>query len=45
VIFLPAIDWLVAGGMGFAIFFVIVIAFLVNPPTAIVEKYHEKKKE
>jgi len=45
VIFLPAIDWLIAGGMIAAIFFVIIIALLVNPPTALVSKIQEKSKD
>jgi len=45
VIFLPAIDWLIAGGMIAAAFFVIIIALLVNPPTALVSKIQEKSKE
>lgn len=44
-IFLPAIDWLIAGGMFAAIFFVIIIALLVNPPTALVSKIQEKSKD
>lgn len=46
-IFLPALDWLIVGGMIFAAFFVILIALLVNPPTALVDKLQEKgnKKE
>jgi hypothetical protein len=42
VIFLPAIDWLIAGGMTVAVFLVIIIALLVNPPTALVSKMQEK---
>jgi hypothetical protein len=45
VIFLPAIDWLIVGGMAFAAFFVILIALLVNPPTALVDKMQEKNKD
>jgi len=45
VIFLPAIDWLIAGGMFFAVIFVILIALLVNPPTALVNKMQEKHKD
>jgi hypothetical protein len=47
VIFLPALDWLIVGGMIFAAFFVVLIALLVNPPTALVDKLQEKgrKKE
>ncbi len=46
-IFLPALDWLIVGGMLFAAFFVVLIALLVNPPTALVDKLQEKgnKKE
>ena len=44
-IFLPAIDWLIAGGMTAAVFFVIIIALLVNPPTALVSKLQEKSKD
>lgn len=45
VIFLPAINWLVAGGMVAAAFFVIVIALLVNPPTAFINKLQDRTKE
>ncbi len=40
-------DWLIVGGMLFAAFFVVLIALLVNPPTALVDKLQEqgKKKE
>ena len=44
-IFLPALDWLIAGGMIAAIFFVIIIALMVNPPTALVSKMQERNKE
>lgn len=44
-IFLPAIDWLIAGGMAVAILLVICIALLVNPPTAFVSKLQQKDKE
>lgn len=44
-IFLPALDWLVAGGMICAVIFVILIALLVNPPTALVNKIQEKSKD
>ena len=46
-IFLPALDWLIVGGMIFAAFFVVLIALLVNPPTALVDKIqeHGNKKE
>ncbi|MBI2686047.1 MAG: hypothetical protein HYX27_07005 [Acidobacteria bacterium] len=37
-ILLPALDWLIAGGMIFAVIFVVLIALLVNPPTALVNK-------
>ena len=43
--FLPALDWLIAGGMIAAVFFVIIIALLVNPPTALINKMHDKDKE
>lgn len=42
-IFLPALDWLIVGGMLFAAFFVVLIALLVNPPTALVDKLQEKR--
>ncbi len=44
-IFLPAIDWLIAGGMICAVFFVIIIALMVNPPTALVTRIQEKSRE
>ncbi|MBL8237184.1 MAG: hypothetical protein JNM66_07190 [Bryobacterales bacterium] len=44
-IFLPAIDWLIVGGMAFAAIFVILIALLVNPPNALVEKLQDKHKD
>ena len=44
-IFLPALDWLIVGGMAFAIIFVVLIALLVNPPTALVDKIQDKAKE
>ena len=37
--------WLVAGGMVAAAFFVIVIALLVNPPTAFINKLQDRTKE
>lgn len=40
-IFLPALDWLIVGGMIFAIFFVILIALMVNPPTALINKMQD----
>ncbi len=40
-IFLPALDWLIVGGMIFAIIFVILIALLVNPPTALINKMQD----
>ncbi|HEU0120705.1 MAG TPA: hypothetical protein VFQ91_09285 [Bryobacteraceae bacterium] len=43
-IFLPALDWLIVGGMVFAIIFVVLIALLVNPPTALVSKIQDKAK-
>jgi hypothetical protein len=45
VIFLPALDWLIVGGMIFAAFFVVLIALLVNPPTALVDKLQEKERK
>jgi len=45
VIFLPALDWLIAGGMFFAACFVVLIALLVNPPTALVNRMQEKPKD
>jgi hypothetical protein len=42
VIFLPALDWLIVGGMVFAAIFVVLIALLVNPPTALVNKIQEQ---
>jgi hypothetical protein len=44
VIFLPALDWLIVGGMFVAICFIIIIALLVNPPTALVDKIMDKDK-
>ncbi|MFN0102690.1 MAG: hypothetical protein ACKV2U_11440 [Bryobacteraceae bacterium] len=44
-IFLPAFDWLIAGGMIVAVFLVIIIALLVNPPTALVNKMQGKNKD
>jgi hypothetical protein len=45
VIFLPALDWLIVGGMIFAAFFVVLIALLVHPPTALVDKLQEKERK
>jgi hypothetical protein len=42
VIFLPALDWLIVGGMTVAVFLVVIIALLVNPPTALVSKLQDK---
>ena len=44
-IFLPALDWLIVGGMFFAALFVVIIALLVNPPTALVDKIQDKHKK
>lgn len=44
-LFLPAIDWLIAGGMSVAVVLVILIALLVNPPTAFVSKMQDKNKD
>ena len=43
--FLPALDWLIAGGMIAALFFVVIIALLVNPPTALINKMHEPEHQ
>lgn len=43
--FLPALDWLIAGGMIAALFFVVIIALLVNPPTALINKMQDPNKE
>jgi len=45
VIFLPALDWLIVGGMFVAICLVVLIALLVNPPTALVNKLHDKTEK
>jgi hypothetical protein len=39
------LDWLIVGGMIFAAFFVVLIALLVNPPTALVDKLQEKERK
>lgn len=44
-IFLPAFDWLIAGGMTVAVLLVIAIALMVNPPTALVSKMQDKNKD
>ena len=44
-IFLPALDWLIAGGMIAAVVFVVIIALLVNPPTALVDKMQQPRKK
>jgi hypothetical protein len=45
VIFLPALDWLIFGGMFVAFCFIILIALLVSPPTALVNKLMDKDKD
>jgi integral membrane sensor domain MASE1 len=42
VIFVPAIDLLVVGGMICACFLVVIVALLVNPPTQLVNKLHSR---
>jgi O-antigen ligase len=45
VIFLPAIDLLLVGGMIFAAILVILVALLVNPPTQLVQKLYQRKED
>jgi hypothetical protein len=45
VIFLPAINWLIVGGMVAAVIFVIIIALLITPPTGLISKLQDKRKD
>jgi hypothetical protein len=45
VIFLPAINWLIAGGMVAAVIFVVIIALLITPPTGLISKLQNKQKD